>query len=123
VIETPRGVGRRNLTRGGYRDPVSVWQTVLVFVVAPLGGLGLLALLVFGAGGRHSQRYRPGRPWEHEPVWYLPRPDGDAPVASPEGRAALAAATRAQLPASDGAPAAVLDAPVRTARGGADGDW
>lgn len=98
---------------------MSVWQTVLVFVVAPLGGLALLALMVFGAGGHHSQRYRPGRPWEHEPVWYLPRPDGDAPVASPEGRASLAAATRRQLPA----PAAVLDAPVRTARGGADGDW
>ena len=103
---------------------MSVWQTVLVFVVAPLGGLALLALMVFGAGGHHSQRYRQGRPWEHEPVWYLPRPDGDAPVASPEGRASLAAATtRVQSPAPDGAPAAVLDASVRTARGGADGDW
>lgn len=103
---------------------MSVWQTVLVFVVAPLGGLGLLALLVFGAGGHHSQRYRPGRPWEHDPVWYLPRPEADAPVASPDGRAEIvAAAKRAELAAADAAPAAVLDAPVRTARGGADGDW
>jgi hypothetical protein len=101
---------------------VSIWQTVLVFVVAPLGGLALLALLVFGAGVKHAPRYRPGRSWEHQPVWYLPRPETDAPVASPQGRAELrAAADRRAL--SNGPPASVLDAPVRTARGGADGEW
>jgi hypothetical protein len=101
---------------------VSVWQTVLVFVVAPLGGLALLALLAFGSGVRHAPRYRPGRSWEHQPVWYLPRPETDAPVASQRGRAELrAAAAGRALPG--GPPASVLDAPARTARGGADGEW
>jgi hypothetical protein len=101
---------------------VSVWQTVLVFVVAPLGGLALLALLVFGAGVRQAPRYRPGRPWEHRPVWYLPRPESDVPAASPAGRAALpAAADRRALAGHP--PAPVLAAPARTATGGADGEW
>jgi hypothetical protein len=120
----PQGVGRRRHTGCGYRGRVSVWQTVLVFVVAPLGGLGLLALMVFGLSSHQPQRYRPGKSWEHEPVWYVPRPEADAPVASSEGRAGIAAAAKkAELAAADAAPAAVLDAPVRTARGGADGDW
>jgi hypothetical protein len=103
---------------------VSVWQTVLVFVVAPLGGFALLGLLVFGVGSHTAQRYRPGRAWEHDPVWYLPRPETAEPAASPEGRAALAAAAdRHALPAHSGPPASVLDVPPRTARGGADGEW
>jgi hypothetical protein len=103
---------------------VTVWETVLVFAVAPLGGLGLLALLVFGPSVSRAPRYRPGRPWDYDPVWYVPRPDVAAPVASPEGRAAIAGTRRRALSAARGEPpAAVLDEPVRTARGGANGQW
>lgn len=101
---------------------MSVWETVLIFVVAPLGGMALLALLAFGVGVRRTPRYRPGRAWEHAPVWYLPRPASDAPVASPQGRAELRAAAAGEALAA-GPPASVLDAPARTARGGADGEW
>lgn len=134
----PRGPRRAAAGRPGpvrYRVRVTVWETVLVFVVLPLGFYGLLALLVFGPGLTRSARYRPGRPWEHEPVWYVPRPDATGPdatgpAAGEAGRAALAApAADRALPAGERAgrtpavPAAVLDAPVRTARGGASGDW
>jgi hypothetical protein len=103
---------------------VNVWETVLVFVVAPLGGFGLLALLVFGTSVSRAPRYRPGRPWEYDPVWYVPRPDVSVPVSSEAGRAAIAsAANRWALPARDGSPAAVLDVPAPTARGGANGQW
>lgn len=104
-----------------YRKRVTVWETVLVFAVLPLAGLGLLAVLTFGPGASRSPRYRVGRPWGHEPVWYVARPDIAAPAGSAEGRAALAAASGpAEL---TGAPASALDANTGTARGGASGEW
>ena len=104
---------------------MTVWQTVLVFAVAPLAGLALLAALTFGPGATRSPRYRVGRPWDYEPVWYIPRPDVSAPAGSAEGRAALAAAARPQLTSggSEHGPASVLDAGTGTARGGASGEW
>jgi len=120
---------------------VTVWETVLVFAVLPLAALGLLALLVFGPGAARSPRYRVGRSWDYEPVWYVARPDVAAPAGSAEGRAAIAgAATGRALPHSepdrsasgrrltggpvtDQPPASVLDAPTGTARGGASGEW
>ena len=73
-------------------------QTVLVFVLVPLGFFLLISLL---AGGRRRQprpRYRPGEPWRHEPVWWTANPAG-APVPEQTQRAASAA------------------------KGGADGGW
>jgi len=105
---------------------VTVWQTVLVFAVVPLAGLALLAALTFAPGATRSPRYRVGRPWDYEPVWYIARPDVSAPAGSAEGRAALAAASRPpELPSSGPGhgPASVLDAYIGTARGGASGEW
>jgi len=118
---------------------VTVWQTVLVFAVLPVAGLALLAVLTFGPGATRSPRYRVGKSWDYEPVWYIARPDVSAPAGSAEGRAALAAAAhpdraelaaaahpdRAELAASGPAhgPASVLDVDRGTARGGASGEW
>jgi hypothetical protein len=103
---------------------VTVWQTVLVFAVIPLAGLALLAVLTFGPGATRSPRYRVGKPWDYEPVWYIARPDVSAPAGSAEGRAALAAASRPErAELSSGGPASVLDAETGTARGGASGEW
>jgi hypothetical protein len=105
---------------------VTVWETVLVFGVLPLGGLAVLALLTFAPGASRAPRYRVGRPWEHEPVWYVARPDVDAPAGSAAGRAAIAAASgHRELPGGVPAPgsSSVLDARTGTARGGANGEW
>jgi hypothetical protein len=104
---------------------VTVWQTVLVFAVAPLAGLALLAALTFAPGATRTPRYRVGRSWDYEPVWYIARPDVSAPAGSAEGRAALAAANRRELPGGvpGHGPASVLDANTGTARGGASGEW
>jgi hypothetical protein len=122
---------------------VTVWETVLVFAVLPLAGLALLAALVFAPGAARTPRYRVGRPWEHDPVWYIARPDVDAPAGSAEGRAAIAASaagrtlphsgpersasgrelTAGSTPSTRSAPASVLDVPTDTARGGASGEW
>jgi hypothetical protein len=104
---------------------VTVWQTTLVFGVAPIVALALLAVLTFAPGASRSQRYRVGKSWDYEPVWYVPRPDIAAPAGSAEGRAALAAASRPQLTggASVVDPVSGLTAGSGTARGGASGEW
>jgi len=80
---------------------VTVVETILVYVVAPLALIAVLALLTL-VPGRHSRpRYKPGQAWEHEPVWYEPHPQatgghgdthralpaGSAPAAGPRGGA------------------------------------
>ena len=104
---------------------MTVWETVLVFGVLPLAGLAVLALLTFAPGASRTPRYRVGRPWEHEPVWYVARPDVNAPAGSPAGRAAIASAGRApELPGGVPAPEpTLLDNRTGTARGGANGEW
>ncbi|MGY1783469.1 aa3-type cytochrome oxidase subunit CtaJ [Geodermatophilus sp. SYSU D00698] len=60
---------------------MTVVETLLVFLVAPLAVFVLLWALTYLPGGRKRQgvRYKPGQPWEHEPVWYEPQPK-DAPT-------------------------------------------
>ncbi|MFL6131092.1 MAG: hypothetical protein ACJ73E_18770 [Mycobacteriales bacterium] len=104
---------------------MTVWETVLVFAVLPLAGLAVLALLIFAPGASRTPRYRVGRSWDHEPVWFVARPDVDAPAGSAAGRAAIGGAGRhhPELPGTVPAPASVLDARTGTARGGANGEW
>ncbi len=52
---------------------VSVAQTVLVYVVAPLGVIAVLVLLNM-RGARRRPRYRPGQPWSYPDVWFEPHP-------------------------------------------------
>ena len=118
---------------------MTVWETVLVYAVLPVAGLAVLALLIFVPSASRSPRYRVGKPWTYDPVWYVARPDVAAPAGSAEGRAAIAAASGRALPYAEpeksgsardeaevvtgAAPASVLDAPRGTARGGASGAW
>jgi hypothetical protein len=55
---------------------VTVVETLLVYAVAPLAVIVVLALLTLVPGRRKKLRYKPGQPWEHEPVWYEPHPVG-----------------------------------------------
>lgn len=87
-----------------YRLPVTVWQTLLVFVGIPAG---IIALIVFGVYGKallhQPNRYRPGKAWNYPPSWYVPHPD-----------AVLTATGHKQI---EGA------ATSTTAMGGASGEW
>lgn len=76
----PRRMGLERLTRGaaGRLTAVTVAETILVFVGAPLAIIVVLALLIFVPGGRKRARYKSGQPWEHAPIWYEPHPDGPA---------------------------------------------
>jgi hypothetical protein len=74
----PAGVGlsTRDGTADGRLTPVTVVETILVYVVAPLAVVALFWALTFLPGGRQKKlRYKPGQSWDHEPVWFEPHPE------------------------------------------------
>ena len=89
-------------------------ETALVFVGSPLALALILAAAVYGRTAVQPNRYRPGRPWTYEPVWYVGSPTHvptrpELPAGSTRGRE-LSASTLA---------AAEQDVPT----GGASGEW
>ncbi len=61
----------------GKLSGVTVAETVLVFVGAPLSIVLLFALLTIGPGVRERRpRYKPGQTWNHDAIWYEPHPQG-----------------------------------------------
>jgi hypothetical protein len=89
---------------------VTVVETLLVFVGAPLAVVVLLALLTFLPGGRKRPRWKSGQPWEHAPVWYEPHPEHGPDAGHGDSRHALEAG--GSLPRTAGGPL-----------GGARGTW
>lgn len=82
---------------------MSVWETILYFVVPSVGIYGLIALLVGRGRLARRPRYRVGQPWGYEPLFWTANPDG------------------AHLPLGD--EHAVVETRVAAERGGARGSW
>jgi hypothetical protein len=72
-------------------------MVVLIYVGIPLGIFAVIALFAALPSALRRPRYRPGRPWEHDPLWINGPDDPDK---------ALAGAR-----------------PGATARGGASAEW
>ena len=70
------GLIRKPRAAAGRLRGVTVVETILVYAVAPLAVVAVLALLTLVPGRPKKTRYKPGQPWEHEPVWYEPHPVG-----------------------------------------------
>jgi hypothetical protein len=64
---------------------LSITETVALFGVIPFLVIGLLYSLVYGRSAGRAKRYRPGRPFAAQPVWYLANHRPGAPAASPDG--------------------------------------
>jgi hypothetical protein len=61
-------------------------ETVLIFVGIPVTVALVVTGLVYAGGSRRNKRYRPGRPFEFYPVWFLSAPeemDGGRPALPP----------------------------------------
>jgi hypothetical protein len=116
----------------GKLSPVSVAETLLVYVGIPLAIVLVMAALIFLPGGRKRPRWKSGQPWAHEPVWFEPHPeatgighgddahgdahaDGHAALPGGHGATAIGAGPTAAAPA----PAPVTAGPL----GGARGTW
>jgi hypothetical protein len=72
---------------------LSVSDTLLVFVGIPAAVVLVITGLAFAGRARGAKRYRPGRPFDFTPVWFLSSPEqlaDSAPAALPAGRKATA---------------------------------
>jgi len=96
---------------------VTVWEVLGVFVGIPASVFLLMAAAVYGANSRRSRRYRPGRPFEFTPVWFLAAPQR---IIGPASLPAQASG-RELLPASSGEVARTGSA--HGVKGGASGSW
>jgi hypothetical protein len=92
---------------------LSISSTVLVFVIIPAGIIALVASLVLSGSDRtrRTRRYRPGRPYDFQPIWFLASPER---VSGVTARPALEAGVL-----EDSAGHRVLPGPV----GGASDSW
>lgn len=48
---------------------LSTGDTILIFVVIPLGIFLVISALALLPSALSRPRYRPGKPWEHKPTW------------------------------------------------------
>ena len=97
---------------------LSISSTVLVYVGIPVGVIALVAALVMSGSdrSRRARRYRPGRPYDFQPIWFLASPERVS--GAPDGHRATAAALEAPF-LEDSSGARVLPGPV----GGASDSW
>ncbi len=86
--------------RSEWSVPLSITQTVLTFVAIPAAIVAVIAGLAYAGGSRrNSKRYRPGRPFDFAPVWFLSAPEklsaatGSAEVTTGTHREALTGST------------------------------
>ena len=112
---------------------MTVVETLLVYAVAPLAFVAVLAALTLRPDPKARRgRYRPGQPWDHEPLWYAPHGTqasaghGADTAAQPQGRTgALGSSVYGELhggPAAAGPHLSVGEAQRETAAlGSADG--
>lgn len=111
-----RIIGSRRL--GAFR--LSVLSTFLIFVGIPVGFIALVAALVLSGGdkSRPSRRYRPGRPYDFQPIWFLASPEQVRPAIGPAGDHTRPQAIEAPV-FEDSAGERVLPGPT----GGASDRW
>ena len=89
---------------------MTVAETILVYAVAPLAIVAVMAALTLRPDPKaRRRRYRPGQPWEHEPLWYSPHTGaldaghGVDTAATPHGRTqAIGSSVYGEVGAGDG---------------------
>ncbi len=95
---------------------MNIVETGLIYGGVPAGLAALLVAGVYGRTVANPGRYRPGRQWANEPVWYLPRVDA-LPALTPASSAQHLTGGPALVPGAG------AGAPVDGAVGGASGEW
>jgi hypothetical protein len=56
---------------------LSALSTFLIYVVIPVGAVVVIGGLAYAGGekNRRNRRYRPGRPYDFQPIWFLAAPE------------------------------------------------
>ncbi|WP_236718016.1 hypothetical protein [Actinoplanes sp. TFC3] len=94
---------------------MSIFETILIYAVIPFAIIAVIAALALAGGKRTlpDRRYRPGRPYDFKPIWFL---------ASPKQVSSVSAANKPELTSGvlvDSSGQQVRPAPV----GGASDRW
>jgi hypothetical protein len=92
---------------------VSVWETIVYFVVPSVALYLGITLLVVAPRMARRPRYRVGQPWPHAPMWW---------TANPQGAHLPAAGHSSGHTAGRGGPV-LAGARAGAERGGARGSW
>jgi hypothetical protein len=69
---------------------LGVGNTLLIFVVIPVGAFLIIAALSVLPSSLSRPRYRPGKPWEHEATW-VGRPEAPATESETSARGGASA--------------------------------
>lgn len=88
---------------------MNIVETALIYVGTPVGATAVLAAAVYGRTAVAQNRYRPGRPWTYDPVWFVGNPSRFHPASAPTA-----------VPAHPGPTVAASGTPDM---GGASGEW
>ena len=61
---------------------MSIFSTILVYAIIPLGIIVVIAALTASGSRRDrpNRRYRPGRPYDFKPIWFLASPAQVSPA-------------------------------------------
>jgi MFS family permease len=70
---------------GEVASPLGWGMSLLLFVVIPFGVCGLVAALVLLPSRLRRPRYRPGRPWHYEAIWFAGPADPEQALATLSG--------------------------------------
>lgn len=57
-------------------------ETILIYVVIPLAAFAVISLFSALPSLLRRPRYRPGRPWNHDPMWFNGPDDPNAALAA-----------------------------------------
>ena len=62
---------------------MNVVETALIYVGTPAAATAVLTGVVYGRTAVKQSRYRPGRPWTYDPVWFIGNMEHFHPTATP----------------------------------------
>jgi hypothetical protein len=101
---------------------LSIIETLVVFAGIPLAVVAVIYGLVYAGSARsNDRRYRPGRPFDFTPVWFLSAPEKQ--VAAANGHAPQPAVSGANRQALTKAEENAAGGPVGDTTGGASDRW
>jgi hypothetical protein len=103
-------------------------ETTLIFAGIPALVIVIIVGAVYAGGSGRSKRYRPGRPFEFTPVWFLSAPEEMAEAAKAREAHELTGSNRPALTSGSTSSTALGDWPGEAqarehATGGASDRW
>jgi hypothetical protein len=100
---------------------LSIIETLVVFAGIPLAVVAVIYGLVYAGSARsNDRRYRPGRPFDFSPVWFLSAPDQHV---APVGPAVTGANRLALTKAEENTAGGTGTGTVGDTTGGASDRW